>query len=99
MTEIPKPEFNFPDHIKFKFDWSTHDIGITKLEEDLFVKFDRYIDKSNCFLFYNIDGESHNPYGPSTAWEDGSTFYRIYDRLHRLDGPAFTSFPLRGRNL
>jgi len=30
----------------------------------------------------------HNPYGPAIIWKDGSKFYYIEDRLHRLDGPA-----------
>ena len=30
----------------------------------------------------------HNPYGPAIIWRDGSRFYYINSKCHRLDGPA-----------
>jgi len=30
----------------------------------------------------------HNPYGPAIIWKDGSKFYYLNNKSHRLDGPA-----------
>ena len=51
---------------------------------------DKYIYKYNGNIYYckkNTD-ITHNPYGPAITWKDGSKFYYIDSKCHRLDGPA-----------
>ena len=52
---------------------------------------DKYINFYGTIYYCKKDTKiSHNPYGPAIIWKDGSKFYYIEDRLHRLDGPAVT---------
>ena len=50
---------------------------------------DKYQYNDGSILYYKKDTKIwHNPYGPAFIWEDGSKFYYIDDKNHRLDGPA-----------
>lgn len=48
-----------------------------------------------CYKFINgkrwknSKGQYHRIKGPAVIWADGSEFWYKYDKLHRLDGPAY----------
>ena len=49
---------------------------------------DKYDDFGIIFYCKKNTGIWHNPYGPALLWKDGSKFYFIEGKRHRLDGPA-----------
>ena len=50
---------------------------------------DKYKDiLGNIYYYKKNTYIRHNPYGPAIIWINGSKFYFIEDKCHRLDGPA-----------
>ena len=45
-------------------------------------------DNGDIYYYKKNTKISHNPYSPAIIWKDGSKFYYIENKLHRLDGPA-----------
>ena len=46
-------------------------------------------------VWRNAQGQLHRDFGPAITYADGSQFWYRNDHLHRLDGPAITSFGTR----
>ena len=59
-----------------------------KLESE-YDDLDKYINNDDDIFYYKKDTDIlHNPYGPANITEDGTKYYFIEDKVHRLDGPA-----------
>ena len=60
-----------------------------KLESE-YDDLDKYKNNINDNVWYCKKGTMiwHNPYGPACISDDGSKYYLIEDKYHRLDGPA-----------
>ena len=74
-----------------------------KLESE-YDDLDKY---KNNIVWYCKKGTMiwHNPYGPACISDDGSKYYWIEDKYHRLDGPArifksgYEQYWINGRQL
>ena len=45
-------------------------------------------DENGTIMYFNADGDSHNPNGPAIIYPDGDKRYYINGKLHNPDGPA-----------
>ena len=62
-----------------------HYIELQSEYEDL----DKYENKYKDIIYYKKGTYiKHNQYGPAVIWADGSKFYYIQNKAHRLDGAA-----------
>jgi hypothetical protein len=50
------------------------------------------IDEIGTKRWFNNNGLRHNEFGPAVQYQNGTDFWYINGKLHRLDGPAIDYF-------